>query len=85
MFFFLLFSDYIKNYISSLLSLPGRRCRSGGGIWSRSGSHQVLHIGCQLCLVLSGLGMADMITIPGIRVWKDDDFVLLLPALVSLD
>ena len=72
-------------FIFLLLSLPGRRCRSEDGIWSRSGSHQVLHIGCQLCLILSGLGMADMVTIPGIQVWKDDDFVLLLPALVSLD
>merc|ERR1712240_9352 len=68
-----------------LLSLPGRRCRSGGGFRSRSGSHQVLHIGCQLCLILLGPGVADVITIPGIQVWKDNDFVLLLPALVSLD
>ena len=84
MFFSIFISGYM-NIFFWLLFLPGRRCGSGGGIRSRSGSHQVLHIGCQLCLLLSGLGMADMITIPGIRVWKDDDFVLLLPALVSLD
>ena len=51
-----LFSDYIS------VPPPGRR----GGIRDRSGGYQVVHIGCQLCLILSGLGMADVITIPGV-------------------
>ena len=62
-----LYIHYFPVYNITMIRLgffPGRRRGSRGGFRDRSGGNHVLHIGCQLCLILSGLGMADVVTIP---------------------
>ena len=60
----ILFLSQLQFTISRLGFFPGSRRGSRGGSRGRSGGYHVLHEGCQLSLILSGLGMADVVTIP---------------------